>query len=50
VTRSRQNGKKWILEPFWRMRGTAALLTTLDFFDDLRGLRHLQLTFYASKP
>ena len=32
------------------MRDTAAFLTTLDFFDDLRGLRHLQLTFYALRP
>ena len=38
------------LEPFWRVRDTAAFLTTLDFFDDLRGLRHLQLTFYALRP
>ena len=32
------------------MRDTAAFLTTLDFFDDPRGLRHVQLTFYALKP
>ena len=28
----------------------AAFLTALDFFHDLRGLRHLELTFYASNP
>ena len=32
------------------VRNTAAFLTTLDFFDDPRGLGHLQLTFYAPKP
>ena len=36
--------------PFGRVRDTAAFLTTLDFFDEPRGLGHLQLTFYASKP
>ena len=36
--------------PFGRVRDTAAFLTTLDFFDDPRGLGHLQLTFYAPKP
>ena len=32
------------------VRNRAAFLTTLDFFDDPRGLGHVQLTFYASKP
>ena len=36
--------------PFGRVRETAAFLTTVDFFDDPRGLGHVQLTFYASKP
>ena len=30
-------------------RNTASFLTTLDFFDDPRGLRHVQLMFYAHK-
>ena len=50
VPRTRRNGKKWDLEPFRRVCGTAAFLTTLDFLDVLRGLRHVQLTFYALKP
>ena len=50
VRRTLQNGKKWRLEPFWCVRGTASFLTTLERFYDLRGLRHLQLTFYASNP
>ena len=50
VRRTRQNGKKWRLEPFWCVRGTASFQTTLERFYDLRGLRHLQPTFYASKP
>ena len=33
-----------------RVRETAAFLTTLDFYDDPRGLGHVQLTFYALKP
>ena len=50
VPRTRRNGKKWRLEPFWCVRGTASFLTTLERFYNLRGLRHLQLTFYASSP
>ena len=50
MPRTRRYGKKWRLEPCWRVRDTAAFLTTVDFFHDLRGLRHLQLTFYALRP
>ena len=32
------------------VRDTASFLTTLDSFDDPRGLGHVQLTFYALKP
>ena len=35
--------------PFGRVRRMAAFLTTLDFFDEPRGLRHVKLTFYAHK-
>ena len=38
------------LEPFCRVRQMAAFLTTLDFPHDPRGLRHVQLTFYALRP
>ena len=32
------------------VRDMASFLTTLDSFDDPRGLRHVKLTFYALKP
>ena len=50
VPRTRQNGSSLDFLPYRRVRGTAAFLTTVDFYHDLRGLRHPQLTFYALKP
>ena len=45
MPRTRQNRSSPFFHHCARVRGMAAVLTTLDFSDDPRGLGQLQLTF-----